>query len=509
MIMLLRRLWLGLAVNALLANAQSIRGVYHGASFQPVQLDGVAVGSQFAILGDGLPTDRSQVDVAVQGVLVPVVEVAADRIVAILPEAAPLGAIQIQVRIGSRVSSPIFVLAVERRPGVFTVSRDGRGPAEASVESQRVGFLSPARKGQEVALRATGLGKGEPEIRVRVGRSDPVAATLVRSAERPGVDEIRFVMPESDEPGCYVPVVVRVGEIESPPVTIAREKCEHPLGLSEEVLRRLDNGEMIGLGQLALESSAVDNGGQLARQDVATASFLKVTSGELFEFASLDMATVAALPDSCRVTQQVVFAQDAIAGELDFGGVDTPVSRRLDAGASLRLTGPAGAVTLDRSQFRTYGRSVTIQDGEWTFAGAGGPGVGEFTAPLTVGRGITWDQTLGQLIDTREPVALNWKVNGDYDREQLIVNGQGLALVDRNFAAVTAFSCIVPVKAGTYTLPKSVIDKLPPASVQAGVLQLSLFLGPQVTDARFTAGELDFGMFTRQFVLAKSRFYRN
>ena len=494
---------------AAIADAQSIRGVFHGASFVPAQLDGLAPGSRFAILGDVLPADKSQVEVAVQGQLVPVLEAAADRIVAVLPAATAVGVAQIQIRIGNRVTSPIPVLVVERRPGVFTVSNDGRGSADAKVDDQRIGFLSPAGAGQTVTLRATGVGAGEPEIRVRVGKSEAVAATVSRPEDAPGIDEIRFVMPETNEPGCYVPIIVRIGDAESVPVTIAREKCEHPLNLSEDALRRLDAGELIGLGQLALESSAVDNGGQTVRQDVATASFLKVNGGELYEFAGLDLETLAALPDSCKVTQQVVFAQEAIAGDIEFGGVDTPLSRRLDAGPSLRLTGPAGAVTLDRSQFRTYGRAVTIPDGDWTFTGPGSSQMGEFTASLNVGRRITWDQAFASLIDVREPLTLNWQVSGEFDRESLIVNGQARALIDRNFGVVTAFSCVAPVKAGTFTIPKAVIEKLPPAQVQAGILQLSLFLGPQASDARFAAGEIDAGMFTRQFVLAKSRFYRN
>lgn len=502
------RVWVGLAAAALL-EAQSIRGIYHGASFLPVQLDGLALGSQFAILGEGFPEDKAQVQVAVQGVLVPVVETATDRIVAVLPETLTPGAVQIQVRIGTRVSTPIFVLAVDRRPGLFTVSKDGRGPAEAYAGDARIGFLNPARAGQEIRLWATGVGAGNPEIRVRVGRSEAVSGQLVRLEDRPGVAEIRVVMPEAEEPGCYVPVVIRIGELESPAVTIAREKCEHPLGLSEEVLRRLDAGELVGFGQLALETSQVDNGGQPVRQEVATASFVQVNGGELYEFASLDLATVAMLPDGCRVTQQLVFASEAVSGDIDFGGVDLPLARRLDAGASLRLTGPAGNVTLDRSAFRTYGRAVAITDGDWTLAGPGGGSVGEFSATLGANRAVSWDQTLPALVDTREQVVLNWALRGDFERDVMIVNGQARALVDRNFGAVTAFTCVLPAKAGTFMIPRSVLDRLPPANVQAGVLQLNLFLGPQTADARFTASGLDFGMFTRQFLLAKSRFYRN
>lgn len=505
--MMIRRLAaLLLGITALGLHAQSIRGIFHGASFAPAQLDGVAPGSAFAILGTGLPSDKAEVQVAIQGQLVTVIEAASDRVVALLPATVPVGVAQVQIRIGTRVSQPIPFIVTNRRPGVFTQSKDGRATADAYVDDKPVGFLNPVKNGQVVTVRMTGVGQGEPEIKVRLGKSEPVVATLLRSADLPGVDLVTFTVPQGDEEGCYLPLTVRVGDLDAPPVTLARGTCTHPLGLSEDWLRHLDSGGVIGLGQLVLQTSTNDNG----RVDAATASFLRVNAGELFSFAGLEPAMIAALPDRCQVTQQIAFLDEVINDEVDLGGIDLPDSRRLDAGASIQVASPAGSSSsLDRTTLKTYGRQLTVTDGEWRFSGPGGPDVGEFSTTLPVGRSITWDQNFGQLIDTRSPLELNWTVNGEFDRESLIINGYSGAVIDANFAGVTSFSCIAPVKDGKFTIPQSVLDKLFAANVQPGFLQLTLYLGPQPNDSKFTANALDVTQVTRQFIHQRSRFYRN
>jgi len=126
-------------------------------------------------------------------------------------------------------------------PGLFTLDSSGRGPAAALNEDNSLNSASnPAARGSVVVLWGTGEGETNPagidglpatasfpkplqKVSATVGGL-PAKVEYLGAAPYfvAGVFQTNIRIPEGVTPGSAVPVVVKVGDVESPAVvTIA------------------------------------------------------------------------------------------------------------------------------------------------------------------------------------------------------------------------------------------------------------------------------------------------
>lgn len=242
-------------------------------------------------------------------------------------------------------------------------------PAKASHagsgDRSPVGLTTPAVPGGVIAITGTGLGLAEAsEIAVNLGDTTITAESVENIA--PGVDEVRFVVPESIEfEGCYVPLTVTSADLESNPaslpVMLSGSPCRHPLELSETQLTRLDNGETIPVAELRLEVSgrlppwfetAVTTLGYLDRTEIAASVGASLTDRQSL---------------GCHVFP-VERSQPRGFGLSHPGGA-------FETDSKLQLTGPQGQVLpFAKTAPGTYNASSLLNfrrllvSGEWTLA---------------------------------------------------------------------------------------------------------------------------------------------
>ncbi len=188
------------------------------------------------------------------------------QLAAVLPSSAAVGAYDLRVENGAATSSPFRMTVVARKPGIVTVSGDGAGPAQATLDGrlilQRVNSLGKlgdfdsrsARPGERVDLWGTGIGpdlasdtggtSGDQtaagQIRVLVNGAEVTPSYAGRSQGYPGLDQIVFTLPATVAQNCAVTIQVRAGDVLSNAVTIATSAattgaCPTPTILINEI----------------------------------------------------------------------------------------------------------------------------------------------------------------------------------------------------------------------------------------------------------------------------------
>lgn len=170
-----------------------------------------------------------------------------NQLAAMLPSNAVAGAYDLRVTNGAATSAAFRTSVVVRKPGIITVSGDGNGPAQATLDGKailqrnsntgRVGEYDtrPARPGERIDLWGTGLGadlasdtggtSGDQtaagQIRVLVNGLEVTPVYAGRSQGYPGLDQVVFTLPASTALSCFVTLQVRAGGVLSNAATIA------------------------------------------------------------------------------------------------------------------------------------------------------------------------------------------------------------------------------------------------------------------------------------------------
>lgn len=170
-----------------------------------------------------------------------------NQLAALLPSNAAVGAYDLRVANGAATSAPFRTNVVARKPGIVTVSADGSGPAQATLDGKlilqrasnvgKIGTFDTrsAHPGERVDLWGTGLGADLPSdtggtsgdqtaagtIRVLVDGIEVTPAYAGRSQGSPGLDQVAFTLPATAAQNCAVILQLRAGGILSNPVTIS------------------------------------------------------------------------------------------------------------------------------------------------------------------------------------------------------------------------------------------------------------------------------------------------
>lgn len=532
---------LALAGAAATWAAPAIRpnGIVNAASYAAPNLPNgpVAQGAMFVVFGTGLgpaaiqvvnafplPTalGGTSVKVTVGGTTVDCIMIytLATQIAAILPSNTPAGDGTMTVTYNGETSPPQPVRVNRGSFGIFTRNQAGSGPAiiqnfVTQTELPVNAITDTARPGQTVILWGTGLGPvsgneaagplpGDlpADVQVFVGGQQASIAYKGRSGCCAGLDQIVFVVPDGVE-GCYVPLTVRVNGVASNfgSMSISRGGgvCSDPLSFSSEDLNRLRTTGRLRAGSINLSRTTVKLdvppfGTFENRSDAGSASFLRMDEALL---ASLGPLAGISLTGSCMVFQ---------SADLD---VDDPVAfPYLDAGATLRVTGPRGVKQMQRDQegfyYGDFGGGTNIpgfpppepdylDPGTYRVEGTGGADVGAFQATVVVPQPLVWtNESQTTTVPRSRDLLVTW-TGGDPSKDYVTIFGaSGIAVeedeeTDGDSGIGAFFVCVERNSAGRFSVPAYVLGALPGSAGGPGLLGI----GSAGEGTRFTASGLD------------------
>ena len=251
------------------------------ASFIPpgLPLYGIAQGSMFALFGLGMGPDElvivsafpvptelagTSAQVRVGGVTVDCLMIftSAGQVAVILPSDTPTGEGSITLTFNGERSNSARILVVENAAGMFALRQDGRGPGIFTDTNFAVNTITNAFAPGSVAIAwLTGLGARSADdrpvpqdlkdalgLQVKVGGQGARVLYAGPSGCCAGVDQVAFEIPAGRE-GCFVPVVMLIGESVSNFVSLAVSSsgttCSDEQGfLSSEIDQMEDQGSL-------------------------------------------------------------------------------------------------------------------------------------------------------------------------------------------------------------------------------------------------------------------------
>jgi uncharacterized protein (TIGR03437 family) len=463
---------------------------------------GIAPGSIFVIFGAGLSTpappvlqssaapglpktlNQTSVSVTVNGVTTaPALYYAsATAVAAVLPSSTPVGNGTVTVTYNGQTSAPAPIQVVTSAVGLNTRYGTGTGAAVVSdANFKLIDLANSATPGQSVTMWGSGIGADSANddrtypqglhnltnvpAQVFIGG---ISASLLYGgrSQFPGLDQYNVVVPPNVSPGCYVSVVVQTGSVVSNTVTL-------PVSVSGGVC----TDSASGLNGSQLQALANKSGGRVNSMGFAVGQTIQtgrvspsLQPGWTARFSDRD-----ASQGSCTVVPQ---SQNnglvhLLHGTLPSG---TPsifgiVENGLDAGESIRLTGPHGTLNLT-SGGGFYGADLPegATPGTYTFVGNGGKDVGAFTIAINLpAPPILTNPAALASVTRAQGATFNWTggfPGGDVQVEGWVHSPLGFV----------RFYCHAPSEAGQLVVPPSILLAFPPG---AGGLSVTNTTAPQ------------------------------
>ncbi|MBM3746897.1 MAG: hypothetical protein FJW34_13990, partial [Acidobacteria bacterium] len=288
--------WLGLLAGV--AAAQPVvdgGGILNAASYALTGLpnSSIAQGSIFVIFGRAmgpatlqqagfpLPTElagtRVKVTVGGRTVDALMVYTSATQVACVLPSATPTGTGTLQLTYLGQTSTPSPVTVTKASFGVLALNEAGTGPGLFTDASYSPNTLTWSAQPNEVwTLWGTGLGpvnfdesRGAPPrqdmpesgVEVYVGLRKAEVLFRGRAPNFSGLDQVNFRVPPGVE-GCYVPVVVKVGDVVSNFVTLSvapagKRTCSDQFGLTDTEIEQAKGKPDYRIGTLALAKTEI------------------------------------------------------------------------------------------------------------------------------------------------------------------------------------------------------------------------------------------------------------
>jgi hypothetical protein len=339
-----------------------------------------------------------------------------------------------------------------------------------------------------------------------------------------GIDQIFFVVPEGVE-GCYVPVVVKTGDVVSNFSTIAVARtgntCSDATGYSAEDIQTAQNNGNLRIGNISLSRTNLQMnipgaGNFSMKQDYGFASFERFSLDQLIRSQGGSGAEgYAVAPGSCALLSFKAEGQDPQP-------VDPIQATPLDAGNAItvqRSGAPAKQLTKQGNDYsaKLGGGGISglpvpipgqtsepdyLEPGQYTISAPGGTGpnaVGNFNVQYTLPQMVTWSNQASISTVTRSAGQQVTWTGGDPNSFVYII-GSSFA---QNVAAT--FYCIERAPAGQFTVPSWVLSNLPASS---GDVPGILMVGGATNPTRFSATGLDAGYITASSMSQQSVTYR-
>jgi len=480
-----------------------------------------------------------------------------NQLAAVMPSTVATGSYNLKVTNGGATSAAFKTSVVARKPGIVTAAGSGAGPAQATLAGAlilqrfspagKIGDFDtrPAKAGERVDLWGTGLGAdtasdtggtngdqtAAASVRVLVNGVEVTPLYAGRSQGYPGLDQIVFTLPANVTPSCFVSVQVRAGGSTGNISTIAvaappNTSCTHPT-LSETQLKTLSQGGTITGGAFVVASSGVEMPAITVGPITIPGStnYAETIGGAFSRYGqdAIGTAEFSAVADGpCTVWKRV-----GTVTELTLGTAPTP----LDAGSPLVASLPGGTTVnlLKTGNTNFYNATLgsttnptkTLQAGVYRLQGPGGTQVGAFGPVSTIVPSFDWTNRASiTAVNRSQGLAINWSGGSPGWVEITGFAGNytagGVSAANPNPTVDAAgFVCISRASANTFTVPASVLQQLPAATMNfsdpnaLGVGMLSVFAVSDGTQGTFSApvvggGTLDYGIFT--YAVGNSKF---
>jgi uncharacterized protein (TIGR03437 family) len=501
-------------------NALNITSVQNAASNITPGLPnaGIAQGSIFVVQGASLgpanifiataafqstTLSNTSVAVTVGGTTVnaPMYYTSAGQVAALLPSNTPSGTGTITVTYNSQTSAAVPITVVANNLGTFSIDSSGSGPDIVTfpdyslVSAAKIaGCGGPntecgaANPGDTLILWATGLGpvNGSDAAGAGLGVAINVPLTLWlggvaitpsyqgRSGCCIGEDQIVFTVPNNVPTGCAVPLLVQIGnEISNNtvmPVASGSRNCTPANTAYASV--NVEQGVIAGpvtLGNIKMDHYSDGNG---AFEDDGKAQFQT-----LLTYAPASQPFFVSYIDDQPLGTCVVY--NNINGS---GNVPVTSVASLDAGPTIKLTGPNGSVSLPENQgLNEFSPGNFLVPGVYTVTGTGGANVGSFSGTLTIPALPTLVSPVNNATVTRSNgLTVTWTGGAG----NVVIDIE--SCTDNTCANGASAVCSAPASAGTFTIPPYVLLALP-ASTSAG------FILSTQAEAAFTATGLNLG----------------
>jgi uncharacterized protein (TIGR03437 family) len=479
-------------------------GVMNAASYGAIGPpgSGIAPGSLFVIFGTGLgPATLQQAQAYPLGTALAATSVrigetpaylvytSATQVAAIAPSALRPGTYPVTVTFNNQTSGAVSIPVVTTDFGVFTRNAAGYGQAAAQTvilpegSVQTLGLAASVRSGEPVVLYGTGLGaiagaaddqapgarRTTVTVEVAVGGRVLAPDYAGRSPAFAGLDQINFTLPFELGTGCYIPVGVRangrLSNVVSIPVARAGRDCDHPFRLSRDILQRLDLNGTAFVALSIMERNKSASGGS----EGAGIGFAEMDPNDIEAFVNpvSDPYDASGTPGTCvprNVDQNLTVPTRP--------RVSRP--RFLDAGATVRLEGPAFSMELRRTPLSGYGENLAggpgmpaavLREGTWTFSGSGGSEIGAFRLAVALAEPLTWTNPQTS-VDPAQALRIEW-TGGGSDPVQI----QGSAgMQGPSGITFGSFICTARAEDGSLTIPREMVASLPLGGTGAIVL---------------------------------------
>jgi uncharacterized protein (TIGR03437 family) len=459
-------------------------GVVNRASQIPSTLPGgsIARGAAFTIRGVHFRSG-AVVRLKKEGASSPVrlLAIEPEKIEAIMPNAAPLGAASLVVNTDDSASLPFPIDIAASNPGIFSQNKKGWGPGQIeNIDPQGKRTLNttinPAHPGQRVVVRITGLGRGAAAIVVIGNRT--ANAGLTRSIPQSGEQEFSLAIPSDAPAGCYVPVYLQASATRaSNVVTIAVRSGLGPCDPGPVAL--LDTNR---IGLAVISRANIRKDGQFATTDEAVAVFTAKGSapalsplllipppGTCTSYASsLQAATV--LPDSVAAALVAELGGDLLAAGSQLS-VARGEERRVVPGHR-RQPGYYRA-RLGSSNAKSRGAlSLFLEPGGIVLSGPGGLDVGPFRVLLDAPAPFEWiDRDWTQIVERGRALPVHWRGQASDHWTILLA-----ANVDQITTAIGRCLCTAPLNATHFEIPAALLANIPASVDLPGVPYDQLFV---------------------------------
>lgn len=420
------------------------------------------------------------------------------RIVAVVPAEMPLGPAVVTLTIDSVVYTPARVFVEHAALGIFTIFGN-LGPAQAQNVAPdappRLNQLtSPALPGQYVTLWATGLGDlTTSDVAVSLAGQSIAAGFAGHAPGLAGVDQINFRVPQNAALGCYVPVNILAGNAQSNTFTIAiaaeAGTCAHPLGLSPDELRTLDQGGSVFAGSMNFSAGiahlAVLNlsGTGYTRLESFFAEFRQRSAFEIFLLSP--KLSAGGVASSCAAANAFGEVLSILTGPQNVAGSSLTLLGPSNQTADVPASGPAGFYNFSVDSPPPVDTAAELPPpfflpGPWQVMAPGGDTVSPFNQTYQLPPQIQWTNresltTFGRDAD----LSVTWNPQGYSTADIMSVALTTLSslvssLADILLGSGTGISCTVPAQSGQIIVPAGLLQQL-----STGPATLRLSLTPQ------------------------------
>ena len=500
--------------------AQGARFVLLGKDLGPAE----AVTNEAYPLGSELGGVTVKVNVGGSVIDAWVISASATKVVAMLPSSAAIGKGKVSLTFNGETSEG-DIEVVSRAVGLFTAGSRGAGQAMAlSAESGAAVLVSTSAKpGQQIRLRATGLGSVEgdeasgptpkafdtADIEVRIADKIATVSAAQRTATA-GIDELTVEVPTGVD-GCFAPIVVRTGakysNFVTVPVAANGGYCSSNLVSSGAIEGASANGGEVRVGSINLTRIGVSLQQGEFVTDSAAGAFQKY---KIEEFGVSNTAQTEIALGSCMVFHTdlaedevtetpFTLPVDLAAGRLSVNGPnglkalgDVKGAFAVELGTGISIALPPGIPSIPGLPSTLY-----LEPGNYTITGAGGADVGAFNVQVQLNP-VEWSNpAVAALVNRSQPLTLNW--TGGRANDYVMALGTSATR-----SSVGTFVCIARASDLKITVGTHILQNLP-ASIQEGSL-LGLF---SITEPKlFTATGLDSGSVVFARMAARQAVYR-